>query len=80
MCRLKEKSEGGGEIRSDDYLSVISVICDWSFQVEMGNTLMQQIHCIQRNNGNHQHRDQETGRTGEHKAGHYGNRKKRNFN
>lgn len=49
--------------RSDDYLCQISVIYDWPFQAEMGNTTKHQTHCIQRKNGKHQHRDRETGRT-----------------
>lgn len=56
--------EEWGEKRSDDYLCLLSMIYDCPFQVEMGNTIQRQIHCIQRQDGKYQHRDQETVRTG----------------
>lgn len=50
--------------KSDDYQRLISMIYDWPFQVEMGNTIKRQIHCIQKKDGKHQRWDQETIRPG----------------
>lgn len=50
--------------KNDDYQCLMSMIFDCPLQVEMGCTIKHGIHRIQRKDGEHQHRDQETIRTG----------------
>lgn len=59
LCIQKKSGKKG-----DDYLCLKSMIYDCPFQQEMGSTIKDQIHCIQREDGKHYHKDQETVRTG----------------
>lgn len=52
------------EKKKDWWLCLISMIYDCPFQVETGDTIKPQIHCIQRQDGKYQRRDEETVRTG----------------
>lgn len=47
----------------ENYLCLMSMIYHRPFKEETGDTINHQIHCIQRKDGKHQHRDQETIRT-----------------